>query len=288
SASPMSRSTDVEIEGQNATITQKDCAQFNAAKSTAEPAILEDTRAKTDLGHGRGQQLQLYKKTAAWKLNGAKQHRGGGGAEGSHREQGAIVKIIDGKDLYFDSSIIADLTKELKGGKQVNAGGAIELDNLGLAPMQMFVGDASAGFDLGRADDDEAERKDFDAAADRARDALMKLRGLRNKITHPVGETNAGSEVRKGKIKKTVGKGKQIDELIKGYHDLVKTKSPPLPPGLCKTTAENISEKITVDSKVGHAVVAMIRPDNELGDRGCARVCVDTDSRGAIVSPRIL
>eukprot|EP00959_Pyramimonas_sp_CCMP1952_P197461 4129684-Pyramimonas_sp.AAC.1 len=114
-----------------------------------------------------------------------------------------------------------------------------------------------------REEEDEADKKDFDSAVDRARNALKNLQGLRNKINELEGEANTGSAVRKSNIKKTVEKGKEIDELIKFYQDLVKTKALP---GLRKTTAEDIRKKITADSKVGNTVVAMIRAVSELGD----------------------
>ena len=319
SESPLKRATDVEIDGQVVTISQNDRTNFQRAKALAHPNILEDIRNKTELGYGQGKQLQLNKRIAAWKLNGwdhplfkevikytesmvskqrklgmgfvkAKQHYGGAVAlKEAIDSKECIIKKIDGKDWYFDSSIMADLTKELKGDKELNVGGTIELDSLGLASMQRFLGDAVAGFDLGadveigddvmkrleddaargagpqrrRDEDDEAEKREYDQAVDRARNALKNLQGLRNKITELEGEANSGSAVRKSNIKKTIEKGKEVDDLIKEYQDLVRTKALP---GLRKTTAEDIRKKITLDSKIGNTIVAMIRAVNELGD----------------------
>ena len=319
SMSPIARETAVELDGKVITITEKDRREFNAAKGTADPTILEDIRNKTELGYGQGKRLQLNKRVAAWKLNGwdhplfkevikyaetmstkhrkhgmgfvrAKKHFGGAqGLKEAIDSKECVIKKIDGKEWYFDSSIIADWSKELGGNKQLEVGGSIELDNLGLASMQKFLGDATAGFDLGMdvelsddtmrkldddvrngpgqrrstAEDDDAEKKDFDSAVDRARNALKNLQGLRNKITELEGDANSGSAVRKSNIKKTIDRGKEIDTLIQQYQDLVKTKSLP---GLRKTTADDIRKKIATDSKIGNTIVAMIRAVNELGD----------------------
>ncbi|CAK0905824.1 unnamed protein product [Prorocentrum cordatum] len=300
SSSPASRSTDVEIDGQIVAITQKDRNQFNAAKANAEPAVLENIRNKSELGYGQGKQLQLNKRIAALEAERvikysesmvakqrkigmgfvkAKQYFGGASAlKEAIDSKECVVKKIDGREWYFDSSTL-----------QLHVSGNIELDQLGLASMQKFLGDATAGFDRGadvevsddmmkrleddvsrgrgparrNVDDDEAETEDFDSAVDRARNALKNLQGLRNKITELEGEANSGSTVRKSNIKKTIEKGKEIDELVKFYQDLVRTKALP---GLRKTTAEDIRKRTTQDSKVGNTIVAMIRAVNELGD----------------------
>ncbi|CAK0899767.1 unnamed protein product [Prorocentrum cordatum] len=296
------RPTDVEVDGQIVQITPSDHKAFLQEKSSEDPAILEDARAKADLGYGKGKQLQLNKRIAAWKLNGwdhpmfkevikysesmptkqrkvgmgyvkAKQYWGGPTAlKEAIESKECVFKKIDGRDWHFDSAILADLTKELKGDKE----------------LQRFTGDAIAGFYLGgdaelsddmmrgldddarrsqqrnrNPDDDDAEKRDFDAAVDRARNALKNTQGLRNKSTELEGDANAGSAARKSNVKKTIEKGKEIDELIKGYQDLARTKALP---GLRKTTAECNRKKFRADSKIGNKIVAMILAVQELGD----------------------